>query len=102
MGDKESFKLYLMVLLIGIFAGVMYVLRSITEQKIDTKTKAVVFVIQGIGSSMLLCFLAFEGAHYFGLPNSLCIAIGGGIGWLGGEVISRLFLRLFEKKILKE
>lgn len=102
MGDKESFKLYLMVLLIGIFAGVMYVLRSITEHKIDTKTKAVVFVIQGIGSSMLLCFLAFEGAHYFVLPNSLSVAIGGGIGWLGGEVISRLFLRLFEKKILKE
>lgn len=102
MGDKESFKLYFIVLFVGIFAGVMYVLRSITEQKIDTKAKAVVFVIQGIGSSMLLCFLAFEGAMYLGLPSSLSVAIGGGVGWLGGEVISRLFLRLFEKKILKE
>lgn len=101
MGDKEM-KLYLIVLFMGLFAGVMYVLRSITEQKIDTRLKAVVFVIQGIGSSMLLCFLSFEGAHYFGLPNALSVAIGGGVGWLGGEVISRLFLRFFEKKFLKE
>lgn len=102
MGDKESFKLYFIVIAMGLFAGVMYVLRSITEQKIDTKAKAVVFVVQGIGSSMLLCFLAFETSCYFGLPNPLSVAIGGGVGWLGGEVISRLFLRLFEKRFLKE
>lgn len=96
-------KTYLFVLIIGIFVGLLFVLRTIQEEAIDTKGKLIQFVIYGIGSSMLITWIGYEVFVFYGLPQSLACAIGGGMGFVGAETIARLVIRVFKKKAgLKE
>lgn len=99
MSFWENFKLYIVLVGIGFLVGILFVLRTIQEEHIDTKSKAVQFIIYGIGSSMLVTWIGYEVAHtYYGLPDSLSCAIGGGLGFVGAETISRLLIKLFKKK----
>ncbi|BAM34795.1 holin [Helicobacter phage KHP40] len=91
---------YLLVLIVGLFVGVLYVLRSIRDEDFRNKAEKVFFIIQGVGSSALITWISYEVADYFfNLPTSLCVAISGGIGYLGAESVSALALDSLKKRL---
>ncbi len=101
LGFKVSKLLpYFLVLMIGLFVGFLYVLRSIKNEDFKNKTERLFYVIQGVGSSMLTTWISYEIAvYFFNLPTSLCVAISGGVGYLGSESVSALLLDILKKKI---
>ncbi|MCQ2823175.1 phage holin family protein [Helicobacter pylori] len=98
--EISKFMPYLLVLTIGLFVGVLYVLRSIKNEYFKNRTEKVIYFIQGLGSSMLITWISYEVTDYFfQLPQSLCVAIGGGIGYLGAESVSALVLDSLKKRL---
>ncbi len=98
--EVSKFIPYLLVLMIGFFVGFLYVLRSIRGEDFKNKTEKVIYVIQGVGSSMLITWISYEITDYFfNLPTSLCVAISGGIGYLGSESVSALALDSLKKRL---
>ncbi len=97
--EVSKFIPYFLVMTIGLFVGLLYVLRSIRNEVFKSKTEKVVYIIQGIGSSMLITWISYEIASYFfNLPTSLCVAISGGVGYLGAESVSALALDSLKKR----
>ncbi|GAA7612315.1 hypothetical protein HpMMM21_15490 [Helicobacter pylori] len=91
---------YLLVLLIGVFVGFLYVLRSIRNEEFKNKTEKLFYIVQGMGSSMLVTWISYEITDYFfNLPTSLCVAISGGVGYLGAESVSALALDSLKKRL---
>ncbi|MGL2681317.1 holin [Helicobacter pylori] len=91
---------YILVGLIGLFVGVLYVLRSIRNEDFKNTTEKVIYFIQGVGSSMLITWISYEITDYFfQLPQSLCVAISGGVGYLGAESVSALALDSLKKRL---
>ncbi|GAA7156925.1 hypothetical protein BD0047_13730 [Helicobacter pylori] len=91
---------YLLVAIIGLFVGFLYVLRSIKSEEFRNKTEKLFFIIQGVGSSMLITWISYEITDYFfNLPTSLCVAISGGVGYLGAESVSALALDSLRKRL---
>ncbi len=91
---------YLLVLMIGVFVGFLYVLRSIRNEDFRNKAERVIYIIQGVGSSMLITWISYEIMDYFfSLPTSLCIAVSGGVGYLGAESVSALVLDSLKKRL---
>ncbi|UOR27429.1 holin [Helicobacter pylori] len=91
---------YFLLLMTGFFVGALYVLRSIKNQYFKSKTEKLFYVIQGIGSSMLITWISYEIADYFfNLPTSLCVSISGGVGYLGAESVSILVIDSLKKRI---
>lgn len=98
--EVSKFIPYLLVLMIGLFVGLLYVLRSIRNEVFKNKTEKVFYIIQGVGSSMLITWICFEIMDYFfTLPISLCVAISGGVGYLGAESVSALALDCLKKRL---
>ncbi|QQW78783.1 holin [Helicobacter pylori] len=98
--EVVKFVPYLLVMMTGLFVGFLYVLRSIKNEEFKNKTERVFYVIQGIGSSMLITWISYEITDYFfSLPTSLCISISGGVGYLGAESVSALALDSLKKRI---
>ncbi|MGL2593380.1 holin [Helicobacter pylori] len=98
--EVSKFIPYFLVGIIGLFVGVLYVLRSIRNEDFKNRTEKVIYFIQGVGSSMLITWISYEITDYFfQLPQSLCIAISGGIGYLGAESVSALALDSLKKRI---
>ncbi|NHA54570.1 holin [Helicobacter pylori] len=91
---------YILVGLIGLFVGFLYVIRSIRNEEFKNKSEKVVYIIQGVGSSMLITWISFEITDYFfNFPLSLCVAISGGVGYLGAESVSALVLDSLKKRL---
>ncbi|GHP83716.1 hypothetical protein VN1200_14870 [Helicobacter pylori] len=91
---------YFLVGAIGLFVGVLYVLRSIRNENFNNKTEKVFYIIQGVGSSMLTTWITYESmGYFFNLPTSLCVAISGGFGYLGAESLSALVLDSLKKRL---
>ncbi|PUD46110.1 phage holin family protein [Helicobacter pylori] len=91
---------YILVGLIGLFVGVLYVFRSIRNEDFQSRSEKVIYFIQGVGSSMLITWISYEITDYFfQLPQSLCVAISGGVGYLGAESVSALALDSIKKRI---
>ncbi|KAA6500321.1 phage holin family protein [Helicobacter pylori] len=91
---------YFLLMLVGLFVGVLYVLRSIRNEEFKNKTEKLIYITQGVGSSMLITWVSYEVADYFfQLPQSLCIAISGGVGYLGAESVSALALDNLKKRL---
>ncbi|MFP5997139.1 holin [Helicobacter pylori] len=91
---------YFLVLMIGLFVGFLYVLRSIRNEDFKNKTERLFYIIQGVGSSMLITWISYEITDYFfNLPVSLCVAISGGVGYLGAESVSALALDSLKKRL---
>ncbi|MGN8518330.1 holin [Helicobacter pylori] len=91
---------YIMVGLIGLFVGVLYVFRSIRGEDFKNESEKVIYIIQGVGSSMLITWISYEITDYFfNLPTSLCVAISGGVGYLGAESVSALALDSLKKRL---
>ncbi len=98
--EVSKFIPYFLVVMIGLFVGALYVLRSIKNEDFKSKTEKVFYIIQGVGSSMLITWISYEITDYFfKLPTSLCVAIGGGIGYLGAESVSALALDSLKKRL---
>ncbi|GAA9839732.1 hypothetical protein VN0561_08690 [Helicobacter pylori] len=90
---------YFLVIMIGLFVGLLYVLKSIRNEEFKNKAEKVLYVIQGVGSSMLVTWISYEITDYFfDLPHSLCIAISGGAGYLGAESVSALVIDSLKKR----
>ncbi|MFP6031064.1 holin [Helicobacter pylori] len=91
---------YFLITMIGLFVGLLYVLRSIRNEQFKNKTEKVFYIIQGVGSSMLITWISYEITDYFfNLPISLCVAISGGVGYLGAESVSALALDSLKKRL---
>ncbi|GAA7326635.1 holin [Helicobacter pylori] len=91
---------YLLVAIIGLFVGFLYVLRSIRNENFKNKTEKLFYIIQGVGSSMLITWISYEIMDYFfNFPTSLCVSISGGVGYLGAESISDLVLDRLKKRL---
>ncbi|BAW36335.1 phage holin family protein [Helicobacter pylori] len=98
--EVSKFIPYFLVGLIGLFVGFLYVLRSIRNEDFKNKSEKVIYIIQGVGSSMLITWISYEITDYFfTLPTSLCVAISGGIGYLGAESVSALALDSLKKRL---
>ncbi len=98
--EISKFIPYLLVLVIGLFVGFLYVFRSIRNENFKNKTEKVLYIIQGIGSSMLITWISYEIVYYFfNLPASVCVAISGGVGYLGAESVSALALDSLKKRL---
>ncbi|GHP63234.1 hypothetical protein VN0229_08170 [Helicobacter pylori] len=98
--EVSKFIPYFLVLMIGLFVGFLYVLRSIKTENFKNKTEKMIYIIQGVGSSMLITWISYEITDYFfQLPQSLCVAISGGIGYLGAESVSALVLDSLKKRL---
>lgn len=98
--EVSKFIPYLLVLTIGLFVGLLYVFRSIRNEEFKNKTEKVIYIIQGVGSSMLITWISYEIMDYFfNLPTSLCVAISGGVGYLGAESVSALALDSLKKRL---
>ncbi len=98
--EISKFIPYFLVLIIGLFVGFLYVIRSIRNEDFKNKTEKLFYIIQGVGSSMLTTWISYEITDYFfNLPNSLCVAISGGVGYLGAESVSTLALDSLKKRL---
>ncbi len=98
--EVSKFAPYLLVLIIGLFVGALYALRSMRKEDFKSGREKVFYIIQGVGSSMLVTWISYEIADYFfHLPTSLCVAISGGVGYLGAESVSALVIDSLKKKI---
>ncbi|MFP6022449.1 holin [Helicobacter pylori] len=98
--EISKFIPYFLVIAIGLFVGFLYVLRSIKNENFKNKTEKLFYFIQGVGSSMLITWISYEITHYFfNLPTSLCVAISGGVGYLGAESVSNLALDSLKKRL---
>lgn len=98
--EISKFMPYLLVLVIGLFVGFLYVLRSIRSENFKNRTEKVIYFIQGISSSVLVTWISYEVMNYFfQLPQSLCVAISGGVGYLGAESVSALVLENIKKRL---
>ncbi len=98
--EVSKFIPYLLVLVIGLFVGFLYVFRSIRNEEFRSRAEKVTYIIQGVGSSMLVTWISYEITDYFfNLPTSLCVAISGGIGYLGAESVSALALDSLKKRL---
>ncbi|MDU9811641.1 holin [Helicobacter pylori] len=98
--EASKFFPYFLVLMIGLFVGFLYVLRSIKNEDFKNKSEKAIYVIQGVGSSMLITWISYEITDYFfNLPISLCVAISGGVGYLGAESVSSLALDSLKKRL---
>lgn len=98
--EASKFIPYLLVLIIGLFVGFLYVLRSIKNEDFKNRTEKIFYIIQGVGSSMLITWISYEIIEYFfNLPTSLCVAISGGVGYLGAESVSALALDSLKKRL---
>ncbi|GAA9983017.1 hypothetical protein VN0969_14690 [Helicobacter pylori] len=98
--ESSKFIPYFLVVLIGLFVGLLYVLRSTKGEEFKNKTEKVTYIIQGVGSSILITWISYEIMDYFfNLPTSLCVAISGGVGYLGAESVSALVLDSLKKRL---
>ncbi|WQZ31812.1 phage holin family protein [Helicobacter pylori] len=98
--EVSKFIPYFLIGLIGLFVGFLYVLRSIRRENFKNKTEKVIYIVQGVGSSMLITWISYEITNYFfNLPESLCVAISGGVGYLGAESVSALALDSLQKRL---
>ncbi len=98
--EISKFMPYLLVLTIGLFVGFLYVLRSIKNEDFKNRSEKVIYFIQGVGSSMLITWISYEITDYFfQLPQSLCVAISGGVGYSGAESVSALALDSIKKRL---
>ncbi len=98
--EVSKFIPYLLVLIVGVFVGFLYVFRSLRNEDFKNKAEKVIYIIQGVGSSMLVTWISYEIMDYFfNLPISLCVAISGGVGYLGAESVSALALDNIKKRL---
>ncbi|MFP6102586.1 holin [Helicobacter pylori] len=98
--EVSKFVPYLLVLTIGLFVGFLYVIRSIRSEDFKNKTEKIFYIIQGVGSSMLITWISYEITDYFfQFPKSLCVAISGGVGYLGAESVRVLVLDNIKKRL---
>nr|WRE09994.1 phage holin family protein [Helicobacter pylori] len=98
--EISKFIPYILVGLMGLFVGILYVFRSVKNEDFKSRSEKVIYFIQGVGSSMLITWISYEITDYFfQLPQSLCIAISGGVGYLGAESVSALALDSIKKRI---
>ncbi|GAA7956266.1 hypothetical protein COL5_14600 [Helicobacter pylori] len=98
--EISKFMPYLLVLTIGLLVGVLYALRGFKNEVFKNRNERVIYFIQGVGSSMLITWISYEITDYFfQLPQSLCVAISGGVGYLGAESVSALALESLKKRL---
>ncbi|WP_187932407.1 holin [Helicobacter pylori] len=91
---------YVLVGLLGSFVGILYVLRGIRNEDFKNKTEKLIYITQGVGSSMLITWVNYEIMDYFfQFPQSLCIAVSGGVGYLGAESVSGVVLDSLKKRL---
>lgn len=94
--------MYGIFIFVWLFSGVMFVSRTMHNSAFKSRSHKINFILSGIGSSILIGWLACEVAMYFGLSKNLGGAVGGLAGYIGANTISDLFLQYLRFKIFKD
>lgn len=58
-------------------------------------------LLYGMVGSAITSWVCFEMLTYAGMPYRVGLALAAAVAYLGGEVVSQLFLRFIEKKLDK-
>lgn len=98
MNEKNN---YILLGIISLISMLVYVLSIFDKEEVErhNRKKGYVYrraIVGAIGSAICV-WLAYELAVYLGLPNSLSLAISGFIGFLGADVLSRMFEKVFNQ-----
>lgn len=98
MTENKNYIILAMISLISMF---LYVLSIFDKEEVQkhNRRKGYVYrraIVGSIGSAICV-WLAYETAVYFGLPNSFSLAISGFVGFLGADVLSRMFEKVFNR-----
>lgn len=94
----RDWKEYLFIILIGLIAGILYSIRTISEVDIKTNSQKIIYIVYGVLSSMFITWIGFEAFMYFGLGSSLSSALGGGLGFIGADRVAKLLVSFIKKK----
>ena len=94
---------YFVLGIIALISMFLYVLSILDKEEVQKHNRRKGYVLRrattGAIGSAICVWLAYETAIYFGLPNSFSLAISGFVGFLGADVLSRMFEKVFNRFI---
>lgn len=87
-----------------IISAVLYCLRALNSENLN-KEKGKWYVIRhiiiGCVGSSLFVWWSYELLIFHGLPESLCLATAGAIGYVGADVLANMIEKLIDRFINK-
>lgn len=99
----SQYRDYFILAIISIVSMFLYVLSILDKEEVQNHNRRKGYVMRrsivGAIGSAICVWLAYETAIYFGLPNSFSLAISGFVGFLGADVLSRMFEKVFNRFI---
>ena len=90
----EEIGLYFWVVLVGLVDGLLNMANSGKKG-----AQRLVNLVVGAGSSMFVCWLAYETTFYFTQAPKFSLAVGGFFAWRGAEWATAMIDKAVEKKI---
>ena len=90
----EEIGLYFWVVLVGLVGGLLNMANSGKKG-----AQRLVNLVVGAGSSMFVCWLAYETTFYFTQAPKFSLAVGGFFAWRGAEWATAMIDKAVEKKI---
>lgn len=85
-------------------SAILYALRVLNSDMVEKgygKWYLIRHTIVGAIGSGIFVWWSYEVLAYHGLPESLCLATAGAMGYVGADVLARLVEKLLEKLINK-
>ena len=95
----EFFEKYTFILAVGFLMGVLFILKGYEKKCILTKFEHFRYVMTGILGSMFITWLGYELFLFVGLPERLCVALGGLLAYLGADKIADIFEAILAKRL---
>lgn len=97
----KQYSNYFILALISIVSMCVYILSILDQEEVQKHNRRKGYVLRrsivGAIGSAICVWLAYETAIYVGLPNSFSLAISGFVGFLGADVLSRMFEKVFNR-----
>lgn len=87
--------------LIAFTSSILYAIKNYDEFASHSRWVRFRKLMYGMVGSAVTVWSAFELLIYAGLPDRLCLALSGMLGYLGSEVVSRLIINFIEAKFIK-
>lgn len=87
---------------IAVASSMLYAIKNYDEFAQHSKWVRFRKLLYGMFGSAVTVWTAFELLLYMNLPDRLCLALSGMLGYLGSEVVSRLIIGFIEAKFIKK
>lgn len=86
---------------VSILAAFLFWLNNYDKDKELSKGARYRKLLYGMLGSAITSWVVYEMLIYAQMPMRLSLALAAAVAYLGGEVISKIFVRILEKKIEK-